>query len=149
VDNTLKQIDARLRELTAEVSRLEAARAALMNGAASRTPARRRRRGRRRQAAATTPTASAARRRPGRPSKAAPTAAALAAAPRRRGRTGGQRTGTRANQALELVRKRPGVTIPQLAKAMKIEPNYLYRVMPSLVSAGQVRREGNCWHAAT
>jgi DNA-binding IclR family transcriptional regulator len=47
-----------------------------------------------------------------------------------------------------LVRQRPGVTIPDLAKAMKIQPNYLYRVLPRLQSEGQVRREGQGWHAA-
>ena len=42
----------------------------------------------------------------------------------------------------------PGITIPQIAEAMKIEPNYLYRVMPRLVSDGQVRRDGQGWHPA-
>lgn len=55
VDSTLKQIDARLRELASEVSRLESARAPLVNGApAARRPARPRRRGRPSQAAART-----------------------------------------------------------------------------------------------
>jgi hypothetical protein len=31
---------------------------------------------------------------------------------------------------------------------MKIEPNYLYRVMPKLVSDGQVKRDGQGWHPA-
>ena len=53
---------------------------------------------------------------------------------------------TRANQALELVRSKPGITIPQIAEALKIEPNYLYRVMPKLVSDGQIRRDGQGWH---
>jgi len=70
---------------------------------------------------------TAARRRPGRP----------------RGRRGGN---TRANQALELVRSRPGITIPQIAESLKIEPNYLYRVMPKLVADGQVTRDGQGWH---
>jgi hypothetical protein len=30
---------------------------------------------------------------------------------------------------------------------MGIEPNYLYRVMPKLVEDGQVKRDGNGWHA--
>jgi DNA-binding IclR family transcriptional regulator len=55
---------------------------------------------------------------------------------------------TRAVQALELVRKQPGVTIPELAKAMKIQPNYLYRVLPRLASEGQVKRDGQGWHPA-
>jgi hypothetical protein len=124
VDSTVKDIDSRLRELKEEVSRLEAARAALAGG----------------------------RRGPGRPpgssSSAAPTTRRRAA--RRPGRPRGRRSGnTRANQALELVRSQPGITIPQIAEALKIEPNYLYRVMPKLVEDGQVKREGQGWHATS
>jgi hypothetical protein len=118
VDSTVKDIDNRLRELKEEVARLEAGRAALLGGAAKRGPGRPR---------GSTGTRRRSARRPGRP----------------RGRRGG---GTRANQALELVRSKPGITIPQIAEAMKIEPNYLYRVMPRLVSEGQVRRDGQGWH---
>jgi CRP-like cAMP-binding protein len=117
VDTTVKDIDARLRDLKDEVKRLEAARAALAGG--GRGPGRPRSR--------SAATATATRRRPGRP----------------RGRRGGN---TRANQALELVRSRPGITIPQIAEALKIEPNYLYRVMPKLVADGQVTRDGQGWH---
>jgi DNA-binding IclR family transcriptional regulator len=52
-------------------------------------------------------------------------------------------------QALELVRKRPGITIPELAKQMNIQPNYLYRVLPRLASEGQVKRDGQGWHSAS
>ena len=123
VDSTVKDIDTRLGELKEEVSKLEAARAALAGG----------------------------RRGPGRPpgSSAAPTPRRRAAA-RRPGRPRGRRSGnTRANQALDLVRSRPGITIPQIAEALKIEPNYLYRVMPKLVEDGQVTRDGQGWHAAS
>jgi DNA-binding IscR family transcriptional regulator len=47
------------------------------------------------------------------------------------------------------VRSRPGITIPQLAQSMKIEPNYLYRVMPKLVQQGSVKRDGQGWHPAS
>jgi Winged helix-turn-helix DNA-binding len=126
VDSTVKEIDDRLRELKDEVSRLEAARSAL---AGTRRTAGRPRAAR--SAAATTATTTRRRtgRRPGRP----------------RGRSRG---GTRANQALELVRSTPGITIPQIAEKMGIEPNYLYRVMPRLLSDGQVKREGQGWHPA-
>jgi CRP-like cAMP-binding protein len=126
VDTTVKEIDDRLRELKEEVARLEAARSALTGG--RRGPGRPRATRTRTQSTrrATTP----ARRRPGRP----------------RGRS---RSGTRANQALELVRSTPGITIPQIAEKMGIEPNYLYRVMPRLATDGQVRREGQGWHPAS
>ena len=126
VDNTVKEIDDRLRELKEEVSRLEAARSALTGG--------RRGPGRPRATRTTTRAQSTrratARRRPGRP----------------RGRS---RSGTRANQALELVKSTPGITIPQIAEKMGIEPNYLYRVLPRLATDGQVKREGQGWHPAS
>jgi hypothetical protein len=63
-----------------------------------------------------------------------------------RGRPRG--SGNRAKQALELVRARPGITIAEMAEAMGIQPNYLYRVMPTLESEGQaVKRDGG-WHPA-
>lgn len=129
VDSTLKEIDDRLRELGDEVSRLEAARAALVgNGGA---PAAAAGRARRRSApSATVSTATAAETQAGRGA----------------GRPRGRRAGTRATQALELVRNQPGITIPELAEEMNIEPNYLYRVMPKLASEGQVKRDGQGWH---
>jgi len=68
-----------------------------------------------------------------------------AAGRRRRRRRGGA---TRANQAMELVQARPGITIPELADAMKIKPNYLYRILPSLKAEGAVRKEGKGWYPA-
>lgn len=136
VDSTVKDIDNRLKELQDEVAKLEAARAALVGGSATTTRAaaaapRARGRGRARAARTETPAprraAAAATRRPGRP----------------RGRRGGN---TRSNQALELVRSQPGITIPQIAESLKIEPNYLYRVMPKLVDEGLVTREGQGWN---
>ncbi len=125
VDKAVKDIDGRLEELKLEVQKLEAARTALVGGA-------RRGPGRPRAASANGASAPAPRRaarRPGRP----------------RGRRGGN---TRANQALQLVKDKPGITIPEIASQLKIEPNYLYRVMPKLVEDGSVKREGQGWHPA-
>src|SRR3954447_6643408 len=63
----------------------------------------------------------------------------------RRGRPRG--SGTRGKQALELVRAKPGITIPELAQDMGIQQNYLYRVLPGLQKDGLVRKEGRGWHA--
>ena len=63
----------------------------------------------------------------------------------KRGRPKG--SGPRAKQALETVRKQPGITIPELAEAMGMQQNYLYRVMPDLQKQGLVRKEGRGWHA--
>jgi hypothetical protein len=124
VDSTVRDIDSRLGELKLEVQKLEAARAALVGG----------------------------RRGPGRPAgtrsaAATPRAATPRAARSRGGRPRGRRGGnTRANQALQLVSEKPGITIPEIAESLKIEPNYLYRVMPKLVEEGSVKREGQGWH---
>jgi ribosomal protein S25 len=66
--------------------------------------------------------------------------------PRKRGRPRG--SGNRAKQALELVRARPGITISELADAMGIKANYLYRVMPTLQKEGQVKKRDKGWHPA-
>jgi hypothetical protein len=76
-----------------------------------------------------------------------------ASAPARRRRSSGRRgrprgTGTRSKQALELVRARPGITIGEMADAMKIKANYLYRVMPALEAEGQVKKRDRGWHPA-
>ncbi len=127
VDSTVKDIDQRLSELKQEVAKLEAARSALVGG--RRGPGRPRgtttRRTRRSSATATRRTSTTGRR-----------------TRRTRGRRGGA---TRANEALELVRGTPGITIPQIAKQMGIEPNYLYRVLPKLQQEGQIKRDGQGW----
>jgi winged helix-turn-helix DNA-binding protein len=63
---------------------------------------------------------------------------------RRRGRPRG--SGTRSKQALELVQARPGITIPEIAEAIGIQQNYLYRVLPALQKDGLARKEGRGWH---
>ena len=64
----------------------------------------------------------------------------------KRGRPRG--SGKRALQAQELVNAQPGITIPELADAMNIQANYLYRVMPTLQSEGKVTKRGKGWHPA-
>jgi hypothetical protein len=64
----------------------------------------------------------------------------------RRGRPRG--SGNRAKQALELVRAKPGITISEMADAMGIKANYLYRVMPTLQKEGQVKKRNKGWHPA-
>ena len=111
LDEKVKEIDARLRELRPlvdEHSRLEKAKQALSGVDGTRRQPRRRSRGR------------------GRP----------------RG------SGSRAKEALELVRTRPGITIAEMADAMGIKANYLYRVMPTLESEGQVVKRDKGWHPA-
>ena len=122
-----REIDERLKELRPlvdEFHRLEAASAALQGVGASSN-----------SRAARTPTRRARRRS---------TTAAKSTGTGRRGRPRG--SGTRSKQALELVRTRPGITIPEIAEAIGIQQNYLYRVLPSLQKDGLVRKEGRGWH---
>jgi CRP-like cAMP-binding protein len=119
LDEKRKEIQGRLKELRPlvdEFHRLEAAERALSGMAAK-------------PAAAAAPTR---RRR------------SSASSNGRRGRPRG--TGTRAAQALQLVGERPGITIPELAEAMGIKQNYLYRVMPGLAEDGKVTKSGRGWH---
>ncbi len=122
LDEKRKEIQSRLKELrpaVEEFHRLEAAERAL-SGVEGKPAA---------TAAATT----TRRRRSPRASSNG-----------RRGRPRG--SGTRAAQALSLVGERPGITIPELAEAMGIKQNYLYRVMPGLAEEGKVTKSGRGWH---
>ena len=89
-------------------------------------------------------TAARAAAGPPRERRRAQAPAAPGRGPRRRGRPRG--SGTRSKQALELVRTRPGITIPEIAEAMGIQQNYLYRVLPALQKDGLVRKQGRGWH---
>lgn len=128
VDSTVRDIDVRLSELKQEVAKLEAARTALVGG--RRGPGR--------------PPGSGTRARRTRAASTATSTTTRRRTRRTRGRRGGA---TRANQALELVRSTPGITIPQIAKSMGIEPNYLYRVLPRLQQEGQIKKDGQGWAA--
>ena len=76
------------------------------------------------------------RRRARRSSAAAP--APSAAAPRAAGRAPRRRCNSSPTG--------PGITIPEMAEAMGIQQNYLYRVMPDLAEKGQVTKSGRGWH---
>jgi DNA invertase Pin-like site-specific DNA recombinase len=73
-------------------------------------------------------------RRPGRPRGSA----AKASGPKKRRR----RSGTRADQAVALVEGSPGISASEIAKSMKIKPNYLYRVLGDLEKEGRVKKKG-------
>lgn len=83
-----------------------------------------------------------ARRRPGRPRGS--TSKKAAAAPRRKR---GRRGGTRADQAVKLIADNPGISASQIAKTMKIKPNYLYRVLGDLQKEGRVAKKGRQYTA--
>ena len=83
------------------------------------------------------------RRGPGRPPGSGRAKAGRAkAAPRRR------RRGTRADQAVRLIKANPGITAAEVAKKMRIKPNYLYRVLGDLEKEGRVKKSGRSYTAA-
>jgi hypothetical protein len=88
------------------------------------------------------------RRGPGRPrgSGTATTRRASSGNGRRRRRR--RRGGTRAEQALAVVRDNPGISVTELAPKVGIpQKNYLYRVMNQLADDGLVRKQGRGYHA--
>jgi transposase-like protein len=59
-----------------------------------------------------------------------------------------RRKGTRADQAVALVEGSPGISASDIAKQMKIKPNYLYRVLGDLEKEGRVKKKGRQYHPA-
>jgi hypothetical protein len=89
------------------------------------------------------PRGGSSRRGPGRP-KGSTTRRRSANGRRRRVRRGG----TRAEQALKVVRENPGITVSDMAGKMNIkQPNYLYRVMNQLEGEGAVKKTGKGYTA--
>jgi sugar-specific transcriptional regulator TrmB len=89
-----------------------------------------------------------AKRSPGRPrgSTSTNTSAPKAArAPKKRRR---RRGGTRADQAVDLITSQPGISASDVAKTMKIKPNYLYRVLGDLEKEGRVKKNGRQYYPA-
>lgn len=80
-------------------------------------------------------------RRPGRPRGSG----TKASGPKKRRR---RRSGTRADQAVSLVEGSPGISASEIAKSMKIKPNYLYRVLGDLEKEGRVKKKGRQYYAS-
>jgi len=94
-----------------------------------------------------------ATKRPGRPRGSSSTASGgggtaapkSSGAPKKRRR---RRGGTRADQAVELITSQPGISASDVAKTMKIKPNYLYRVLGDLEKEGRVKKDGRQYYPA-
>jgi DNA invertase Pin-like site-specific DNA recombinase len=112
LDEARDLVRKRLAELDDERKRLERALAELGGKAIARTTG----------------------RRPGRPKGSGRKAAA--------GKKRRRRGGTRADQAVSLVEGSPGISASEIAKSMKIKPNYLYRVLGDLEKEGRVKKKG-------
>jgi len=123
VDDARELVEKRLAELNEERERLERALAELGG--------------------------KVTRRLPGRPrGRAKATAAAGGSAKTGRKRRRGRRGGTRADQAVALIEKQPGISASDVAKTMKIKPNYLYRVLGDLEKEGRVKKDGRNYFPA-
>jgi predicted Rossmann fold nucleotide-binding protein DprA/Smf involved in DNA uptake len=128
LDEARELVERRLAELDDERRRLERALAEL-GGKAKRSP------GRPRGSASSASSASTA----------SPAKASSGGAPKKRRRRKG---GTRADQAVDLITSQPGISASDVAKTMKIKPNYLYRVLGDLEKEGRVKKDGRNYYPA-
>jgi DNA invertase Pin-like site-specific DNA recombinase len=80
------------------------------------------------------------RRGPGRPRGSRSTGTRTRTRRRRRG-------GTRADQAVALIKANPGMSASEIARKMKIQPNYIYRVLGDLQKEGKVKKSGRKYTA--
>jgi len=122
LDEAKELVEKRLADLDEERTRLERALAELGGKATRRAPGRPR--GRKKASASTGGSTASS---------------STAATPRRRRK---RRGGTRADQAVGLIEKEPGISASDVAKQMKIKPNYLYRVLGDLEKEGRVKKQG-------
>ena len=58
-----------------------------------------------------------------------------------------RRTNTRADQAVKLISENPGMGASEIAKRLKIKPNYMYRVLGDLQKEGRVKKDGRAYTA--
>jgi sugar-specific transcriptional regulator TrmB len=125
LDEARGLVERRLADLDEERRRLERALAEL-GGKAKRSP------GRPRGSASGTSTKKAS-------------SGGSSGAPKKRRR---RRGGTRGDQAVELIASQPGISASDVAKTMKIKPNYLYRVLGDLEKEGRVKKDGRQYYPA-
>jgi predicted Rossmann fold nucleotide-binding protein DprA/Smf involved in DNA uptake len=127
-DEARDALERSVRELREQLSQAEEALEKLGGKVTSRGPGRR------------TP----GRRGPGRPKGSTnKTSSTGTAAPRKRRK---RRGGTRADQAVKLIESQPGISASDVAKTMKIKPNYLYRVLGDLEKEGRVKKDGRQYY---
>jgi predicted Rossmann fold nucleotide-binding protein DprA/Smf involved in DNA uptake len=127
-DEAREALERSVRELREQLSQAEEALEKLGGKATSRVSGRR----------------GPGRRGPGRPKGSTNKASSgTAAAPRKRRK---RRGGTRADQAVKLIESQPGISASDVAKTMKIKPNYLYRVLGDLEKEGRVKKDGRQYY---
>jgi hypothetical protein len=88
--------------------------------------------------------------KPARPA-AAPTRSRGRRSPRGKAKAGSPRrprAGGRREQVLKLVNERPGITVPEIGKALKVDPTGLYRYAKQLEADGAITKDGTKLHPA-
>jgi len=126
-DEARDALERSVRELREQLSQAEEALEKLGGKATSRVSGRR----------------GSGRRGPGRPKGSTNKASGGTTAPRKRRK---RRGGTRADQAVKLIESQPGISASDVAKTMKIKPNYLYRVLGDLEKEGRVKKDGRQYY---
>jgi predicted HTH transcriptional regulator len=119
VDQAAGILKDRIEELESELSKLQRALASLTDGRHGK-------------------------RGPGRPRGASSRSSSRASGVSKRRRRGG----TRAEQAVKLIQENPGISASEIAKQMKIKPNYMYRVLADLQKDGHIKKSGRKYSAA-
>lgn len=75
--------------------------------------------------------------------------------PQSKGRTARRRAGERrpseprgqrAREVMEVIRREPGLPIPEIAERLGIRPGYLYQLLPRLAEQGMAVERGKEWH---
>jgi sugar-specific transcriptional regulator TrmB len=117
VDQAAALLKERITELEGELAKLQRALASLTEGREGR-------------------------RGPGRPRGSRSATGRTRTRSRRR-----RRGGTRADQAVALIKANPGITASEIARQMKIQPNYMYRVLGDLQKEGKVKKSGRKYTA--
>jgi len=125
LDEARQLVERRLQDLDEERKRLERALAELGGKATRRGPGRPKGSGSRKGTSSSASTGTGTR------------------GPRRRRK---RRGGTRADQAVQLIESQPGISASDVAKTMKIKPNYLYRVLGDLEKEGRVKKDGRQYY---
>jgi hypothetical protein len=76
---------------------------------------------------------------------------AAASSSRRKTKASGPRrprAGGRREQVLKLITERPGITVPEIGKALKVDPTGLYRYAKQLEADGTITKDGTKLHLA-
>jgi len=64
-----------------------------------------------------------------------------------KGKKRGRRSASRSEQAHAVIKANPGISASDIAKGMKMKPNYLYRLLKDLEKDGRVRKDGRRYYA--